>query len=104
MVNNLIVAHITSSNNYDVLTIVVGSVVVSQNLGTKVSNLISITLNWLSHLMLSINIEVGILNGDFLVVVETGLMIIRHFDLKLLNFCWVHLHVADGISEEGNGS
>jgi len=54
--------------------------------------------------MLSINIEVGILNGDFLVVVETGLMIIRHFDLKLLNFCWVHLHVADGISEEGNGS
>lgn len=104
MVNNLIVAHITSGNNDDVLTIVVGSVVVSKNLGTEVSNLISITLNWLSHLMLSINIEVGILNGDFLVVVETGLVFIRNFDLKLLNFCWVQLHVADGISEEGNGS
>lgn len=104
MVNNLIVAHITSSNNDDVLTIVVGSVVVSKNLGTEVSNLISITLNWLSHLMLSINIEVGILNGDFLVVVETGLVFIRNFDLKLFNFCWVQLHVADGISEEGNGS
>lgn len=104
MVNNLIVAHITSSNNDDVLTIVVGSVVVSKNLGTEVSNLISITLNWLSHLMFSINIEVGILNGDFLVVVETGLVFIRNFDLKLFNFCWVQLHVADGISEEGNGS
>lgn len=96
--------HITSGNNDDVLTIVVGSVVVSKNLGTEVSNLISITLNWLSHLMFSINIEVGILNGDFLVVVETGLVFIRNFDLKLFNFCWVQLHVADGISEEGNGS
>lgn len=104
MVNNLIVAHITSGNNDDVLTIVVGSVVVSKNLGTEVSNLISITLNWLSHLMFSINIEVGILNGDFLVVVETGLVFIRNFNLKLFNFCWVQLHVADGISEEGNGS
>jgi len=54
--------------------------------------------------MFSINIEVGILNGDFLVVVETGLVFIRNFNLKLFNFCWVQLHVADGISEEGNGS
>jgi len=98
------VAHITGGNNNDVLTVVVGSMVVSKDFSVEVSNLISITLDWLSNLMLSVNIKVGVFHSHFLVVVETSFMLIRHFDLKLLNFCWVQLHVANGISEEGHGS
>jgi len=104
LINELIVADFTGGNNNHVLTIVIGSVVISKDLSTKVSYLISITLDWLSNLMFSVNIEVGIFHGHFFVVVETGFVLIRHFDLKLFNFCWVQLHVAYGITKEGNGS
>lgn len=98
MVNDLIVVHITSGNNNEIFTIVVSGVVISKDFSTEVSNLISISLDWLSNLMLSVDIEVRVLHGDFFIVVEAGFVLIRHFDLKLFNFSWIQLHVADGIS------
>jgi len=76
LVNNLIVAHVTSGNNNDVFTVVIGCMVISKYFGTEVSNLISISLDWLSNLMLSVNIEVRVFHCYFLVIVEALFVII----------------------------
>jgi len=47
--DNLVVGNITSGNNDDVISEVVGSVVVSQVINTQLGGQISISFNWLSQ-------------------------------------------------------
>ena len=100
MLYKLAVVNVTGSNNYEVLTIVVCCVIVSENLSGNVSNLISISLDWLSHHMLSERVEVRVLHGDLLIVVETGFVLVSNLNLELFDLSWVQLHVADGITKE----
>jgi hypothetical protein len=51
--DNLVVGSITSSNNDDAISEVVGSVVVSQVINTQLGGQISIYFNWLSQHVLS---------------------------------------------------
>ena len=95
--------HISCGDYYDILSIVVGSVIVSQLVDSKSSNKVSITLDWLAHHVLSIDIVVRVFKSKLL---ESGMVcfeLVSNFNLQLFKLRWVQLHVADGITKHLDG-
>ena len=89
LVDNLLVANITSGNNDDVFTVVVSSVVISQILNTKSTDVVAISLDWLAHHMLSVHVEVSILNSSLLILSVVLFMFLSSLYLELLKFSWI---------------
>ena len=101
-VNNLGMVNITGGNDDDVLTNVVSSVVVSEVIGTKGLGKISISFDWLSHHVLSVGVEVGVLKSGLRISVMVILVFLANLFLKEFKLGGVELWIANHISEKGN--
>lgn len=101
-IDDLVVGNVTSSNNDDVVTIVVGGVVVSDVIGTEGLSQISVTLDWLTEHVLSVGVEVDVLEGSFNISIVV--VLVFHADLILdeLEFSAVDGWVGDHITEEAD--
>jgi hypothetical protein len=58
LVNDLLVTYITCCNDYDILAIIIGCLVVLQHINTDSRHVIAVTFDWLSNHVLSECIEV----------------------------------------------
>ena len=101
-INDLGVVDITSSDNNDVFTNVVSSVVVSEVIGTKGLSKISITFNWLSHHVLSVGVEMSVLKSGLGISVVVILVFLGNLLLEEFKLSWVELWVGNHISEKSN--
>lgn len=96
--------NITSSDNNNVLTSVVGGVVVSEVVNSKSVSEISVSLDWLSHHVLSERVEVSVFKSGLRESIVVILMFLANLLFKELKFSSVKGWVADHISENFNSS
>ena len=71
-------------------------------LDAKSADIVTVTLDWLAHHVLSEDIEVSIFEGSLLVSGVTLLVLVGNFDLELLELSGVEGNVADDITEHLN--
>jgi hypothetical protein len=98
-----IVVNITSSNNNDVITEVMGGVEISEMVNTDGTGQISITLSWLTEHMVSERVVVGVGEGGLFVSSVVGFMFSANVVLEELELSWVEGWVAYHITEELDG-
>lgn len=103
-VDDLIVRDVTSGNNGDVVSVVVGCVVGSHVVNGQSLSKISISLDWLSNHVLSVRVEVGVFDGGLFVSLVVVLVLSANFVLKELKLSLVKRIVADDITKQANGS
>lgn len=103
-VNDLLVVNITSSDNNNVLTSVVGGVVVSKVVNSKSMSEISVSLDWLSHHVLSERVEVSVLKSGFRESIVVILVFLANLLFKELKFSSVEGWVADHITKNLDSS
>jgi hypothetical protein len=97
------VGNITSGNNNNIFSVIVSTSVIHQMVKLEISNLISITFDWLSHHVLSVDIEVGILKSGLNISVMIILGLIDGCLFDKLKLSSVKIVLAEGISEKSNG-
>jgi len=103
LIDESLVVNITSTNNNDVVTVIVGSVVVSEGISVQVLDLVAVTLDRLTHHVLSVDIEVNILQGGLFVSSVVGLEVFAQFLLEKFEFTGIEGAVRDSITKKGNG-
>jgi hypothetical protein len=102
--DNLVVGNITSGNNDDVISEVVGSVVVSQVINTQLGGQISISFNWLSEHVLSEWVEMSIFKSGLNISVVIIFVLHWNFILDEFELSRVEGVVAEHITENVDGS
>jgi len=73
--NERVVVDSSSSNNTYVISVVVGSFVVSKVISRDLLDLIGVSLDWLSEHMVTIRVEMTILKSSLLVGLEVSIML-----------------------------
>jgi hypothetical protein len=101
-VNDGVVGHITGGDDDHVVTVVVGSVVVSEVIHSQGAGEISITLDWLSKHVLSERIEVSVFKSGLLEPIVVVLMLHADLILDELKLSRVKGIVSKHISKESN--
>lgn len=104
LLDDLAVVDLTSGNDDDVVTVVVGSVVISEHVDADLLSDVSVALDWLTDHVLSVDVEVAVLNSGLVIASVVRLMLGRDLLLGELKLSGVQGWVADGITEKGDGS
>ena len=94
---------VTSTYNNDVITEVVGGVEVAKVVSRNLLDVVAISLNGLAHHVLSVNIEMAVLNGCFQVAVVVVFVLLSNLLLNELEFVGVKSAVCDNISKKLDG-
>ena len=90
---------VTSTNNNDVITEVVGGVEVAKVVSRNLLDIVTVSLNGLAHHVLSVNIEMAVLNGSFKVAVVVVFVLLSNLLLHELELIGVESAVSDDISK-----
>jgi len=102
--DNLIVGNVTSGNDDHIVSVVVGSVEVSQVVNTEGAGEISISLDWLSQHVFSERVEVSVFKSSFNISVVIIFMLHADLVLNELELSRVKSAVAENISKKTDGS
>ena len=94
---------VTSTNNNDVITEVVGGVEVAKVINRNLLDVVAVSLNWLAHHVLSVNIEMAVLKGSFHAAVVVVVVLLSDLLLNELEFVRVKSAVCDNISKKLDG-
>lgn len=103
-INDLVVANITSGNNGDVVTVVVGRVEVSQVIKSDGLGQISISLDWLTEHVLLVGVEMNVFKGSLLKSIVVVLVLLADFFLAELELGRVEVVVGNQVSEDVDSS
>lgn len=103
-INDLVVVDVSSGDDSDVVSIVVGGVEVSDVVKGNGLSQISVTSDWLSEHMLSEAVEVHVLEQSLLVATMVVLVILAHLVLAEFELSRVEGSVAKHISEDRHSS
>jgi len=101
-IDDLVVGYVTCSNNDDVVTVVVGSMVVSEVISSKSLVQISITLDWLTEHMFSEGVEMDVFEGGFNISIVVVLVFHADLIFDKLEFSTVKSWVGDQITKNSN--
>lgn len=104
LLDDLGVVHITSGNDDDVVTEVVGGVELSEVISGNLLEHISITLDRLADHMISETVEVSVLESRLFVSGVVGLVLGSNLLSEDLELSRVEGGVADGVTEHVDGS
>lgn len=104
LLNEGIVVNGASSDDNHVVTKVVGSLELSESISSDVANEISISLDWLSHLVVSESVVVNGFHGSSLHVLVTGAVGSGNLLLGEFELAGVEGWVGNGIGEELDGT
>lgn len=99
LVHNLLVANITSGNDNDVFTVIVGSMEISELLNTDGADVVAVSLNRLTHHVLSEGVEVSVFEESLFISGVVLLMLIGNLNLELLKLGSVQRNVADSVTK-----
>jgi len=102
-INDLLVGDVTSGDDGDVISIVVGGVEVSDVIERDGLGEISVSLDWLSEHVLSKGVEMNVLESGLLKPVVVVLMLLSYFLLAEFKLGRVEGLVAKHVSEHGHG-
>lgn len=91
---------VTSADDDDVLTEIVCGLEGVKVINRDVCKVVSIALDWLTKLMVTISVEVGVFKCHVLEVFVVGCMISGNFLFKDLEFSSVHSSIGDAVTEE----
>ena len=94
---------VASTNNNDVITKVVGGVEVAKVVSRNLLDVVAVSLNGLAHHVLSVDIEMAVLNGSFQVAVVVVFVLLSNLLLNELEFVRVKSAVSDNISKKLDG-
>jgi len=94
---------VASTNNNDVITEVVGGVEVAKVVSRNLLDVVAVSLNGLAHHVLSVYIEMAVLNGSFQVAVVVVFVLLSNLLLNELEFVGVKSAVSDNISKKLDG-
>jgi hypothetical protein len=89
LVHKFIMVDVSSSNNNNVVSEEVGGVEVSEVISAESVENVSVTLNWLTHHVLSVYVEVSIFNGGLEVSMVVVFMLLVNFFLNKLELVLV---------------
>jgi hypothetical protein len=101
--DEFIMVDVTSTNNNDVITEVVGGVEVAKVINRNLLDVVAVSLNWLAHHVLSVNIEMAVLKGSFHVAVVVVVVLLSDLLLNELEFVRIKSAVCDNISKKLDG-
>lgn len=104
LLDDLSVVDVSGGNDDKVVTVVVGGVVLSEVVGANLLEHISITLNRLTDNVISETVEVSVLESRLLVSSVVLLVLGADLFLEDLELGRVEGGVADGVTEEADGS
>jgi hypothetical protein len=99
LVHELFVVNVTSTYNYNVVSVEVSGVEFSEMVSSKSLENVSISLDWLSHHVVSVDVEVSILNGGLEIPVIVVIMLIGNFFLDKFQLVLIEYTVADCVSK-----
>ena len=102
--DNLIVGNVTSGNDDHIVSVVVGSVEVSQVVNTEGAGKVSISLDWLSQHVFSERVEVSVFKSSLNISIVIIFVLHADFVLDELELSRVKSAVAENISEKPDGS
>mmetsp|Transcript_119355 Transcript_119355/g.166548 ORF Transcript_119355/g.166548 Transcript_119355/m.166548 type:complete len:385 (-) Transcript_119355:291-1445(-) len=103
LIDESLVVKVTSTDNNDVVTVVVGSVVVSEGINIQVLDLIAVSLNRLTHHVLSVDIEVNVLQGGLFVSGVVGFVVFAQFLLEKFELASIESAVGDSVTKKSDG-
>jgi hypothetical protein len=95
---------VACSHNDDVVSEIVGVVEVSDVISSQALELISVTVDWLTKHVLSVNVEMSVIDQSFKVSVVAIFMVLVDFFLDTFKFTSIESAVADDITEEFDSS
>lgn len=95
---------VTRTNDDHVVTVVVGSTVVLKVINSEAWELISLTLDWLTEHVISVGVEVSILQSGVLQIGVGVLVISSELLLEDLKLSLFEGWVSNGITEHGNST
>lgn len=91
---------VTSTYNNDIVTEVVGGMEVSNVVSGYAVELVSVTMDWLTHHVFSVDIKVDVIDQSFEVSVVAIFVILMDFFLNEFKFASAELAVADDVTED----
>ena len=89
LVHKFIMVDVSSANDDDVVSEEVGGVEVSEVISSESVEDVSVTLDWLAHHVLSVDVEVSVFNGGLEVSVVVVFMLLVNFFLDKLELVLV---------------
>src|SRR4051812_36945686 len=98
LTNKFFMINVSSTDYDDVVSKVIGGVEISQVICSKSVEDISISLDWLTHHMFSINVEVSIFDGGFKISMIVVFMFLMYFFLNQFQFVFIKSAVRNSIS------
>jgi hypothetical protein len=94
------VVNVTSTNNNDVIAKVVSGVEITKVIGGNSLNIIAVSLNGLSHHVLSVNVEVAVLKGGLHVAVVVVFMLLSNFLFNELELISIKSAASDKVTKK----
>jgi len=100
--NDLLVVDITCGNDDDIITVVVGSVEVTNVINLNCVGEVTISLNWLSKHVLSERVKVSVFQQGGVILIVVVFMFLADLILHEFKLCSVESSIANHITENTN--
>ena len=97
-------ADIASSDNNEIVTVVVGSLEGIEVVNSKASKLISVTLDWLTHHVVTVSIVMSVLKSSGLHVLVVASVVGSDFLLKEFELGSIKSGVGNGVTKKFNST
>ena len=99
-INNLFMRNFSCSYNYDIISIIVGCMIIFQMARRNLLGKISISFQWLAKHMLSIWVEMNIFKKSFFKSFMIWFMFSAYVFFNNFKVCWVKLIIRNDITKE----
>lgn len=104
LIDELVVVDVTSTNNNEVVTVVVGGLEGVQVINREAGKVVSITLNRLTQHVVTVGVEVSVFKSSSLHVHVVSSVISGDFLLKDLELSSIKSGVGEGVSEKADSA